>query len=63
VIKVNTYGAIRATFGFAVCGGIFKGSRGEYLCSFSALLDIQYVLYVEVMSVIFFLLNMLISRV
>jgi len=51
-VKVNTDGAARGCLGFSACAGIFRGSRGEYIGSFSSFLGIQKSLYVEVMGAI-----------
>jgi len=51
-VKVNTDGATRGCLGFSTCAGIFRGSRGEYIVSFSFFLGVQKSLYVEVMRVI-----------
>ena len=51
-MKVNTDGAARECSGFSACGGIFCGSRGEYICSFSSFIRIQKSFYVETMGAI-----------
>ena len=36
-VKINTDGAARGCPGLATCGGIFRGSMGEFIGAFSAL--------------------------
>jgi len=40
-VKVNTDGAARGCPSFSTCAGIFRGSKGEYIGSFSSFLGIQ----------------------
>ena len=47
-----TDSAARGCPGFSACVGIFRGSSGEYIVSFSSFLGVQKSLYVEVMGVI-----------
>jgi len=51
-VKANIDGVARGCLGFAGCAGIFRGSRGEYISSFSSFLGVQKSLYAEVMGVI-----------
>ena len=51
-VKINTDGADRGCLGFSTCVGIFCGSRGEYIGSFSSFLRVQKSLCAEVMGVI-----------
>jgi len=44
-VKVNTDGGARGCPGFAACTCIFRGSRGEYIDSFSSFLGVQKSLY------------------
>jgi len=37
----------------AACGGIFRGSKGEYVSSFSDFLGLQNCLHAELMGVIY----------
>ena len=51
-VKVNTDGIARGCPSFSACVGIFRGSKGEYIGSFSSFLGVQKSLYVDVMGVI-----------
>ena len=51
-MKVNIDGAARGCPGFTTCAGIFRGSRSEYIGSFSSFLGVQKSLYAEVMGAI-----------
>jgi len=40
-VKINTDGAARGYLGLATCGGIFRGSMGEFIGVFFAFLEVQ----------------------
>ena len=41
LVKINTHGTARGYHGFATCGGIFRGSMGEFIGVFSMFLEVQ----------------------
>jgi len=51
-VKINTDGAARGYPGLATCGGIFRGSMGEFIGAFSAFLEVQTALFAEFYGVI-----------
>jgi len=53
-VKINTDGAARGYSGLATCGGIFRGSMGEFIGAFSAcFLEVQTVLFAEFYGIIY----------
>jgi len=51
-VKINTDGAARGYPGLATCGGIFRGSMGEFIEAFFVFLEVQTALVVEFYEVI-----------
>jgi len=51
-IKVNMDGATCGSPSLIACGGIFRGSLGEYIYGFSTFLGIHTSVYVEIIGVI-----------
>jgi len=51
-VKINIDGAVRGYPDLATCGGIFRGSMGEFIGAFSAFLEVQIVLIAEFYEVI-----------
>jgi len=51
-VKLNIDGVAQGSPGLAACGGIFRGSCGEYIGGFTAFLGIHTTLYVEIIGVI-----------
>lgn len=51
-VKVNTDGATCDSPGLAACASLFRGSRGQYIGSFSAFLGEQNSLYEKIMGVV-----------
>ena len=51
-VKINIDGAARGYPGLATCGGIFRGSMGEFIGAFSAFLEVQTALVAEFYGVI-----------
>ena len=49
-LKINTDGAARGYPGLATCGGIFRGSMGEFIVTFSAFLEVQTTLVMSFMG-------------
>ena len=52
-VKINTDRAARGYPGLATCGGIFRGSMGEFFEAFSAFLDVRTALVAEFYGVIY----------
>jgi len=50
-VKINNR-AVRGYLGLATCGGIFRGSMGEFIGAISAFLEVQIALVVEFYGVI-----------
>jgi len=51
-IKINIDGAARGNPDLAICGGIFRGSMGEFIGAFFAFLEVQTAMVVEFCGVI-----------
>jgi len=51
-VKINTDGTARGYPGLATCGGIFRGSMGEFIGTFSTFLEVRTVLVVDFYAVI-----------
>ena len=52
-VKISTDGAARGYSGLAACGSIFRGSMGEFIGVFSAVLDVQAALVAELYGVLY----------
>jgi len=51
-VKINTDGAVRGYHCLATCGGIFRGSMGEFISAISVFLEVQTVMVAEFYGVI-----------